>query len=117
MNPVPWNSLSPERRRVFDVLFSRDFPGRDALLSQLKTAMFEEVDEYGSLQIAASTGTSRAHVVERIPVEARGLDSDGIPVCFLLHVVDGLVTELQIYKADGSAIQLMPSADSLSLGR
>ena len=34
---------------------------------------------------------------------------------FLLHVVDGVVSELEIYKDDSSAIVAVPNADKLDL--
>jgi hypothetical protein len=48
-------------------------------------------------------------------VEASAIDGDGVPIYLLLHVVNGMVAELQIYKADGSPIQVMPLAEAFEV--
>jgi hypothetical protein len=40
---------------------------------------------------------------------------DGVPVYFLLHVVDGFVSELEIYKADGKSILALPEPGKIQL--
>lgn len=44
----------------------------------------------------------------RVPAEAWSQDSDGINIDVLLHVVNGRVKELEIYKADLSQIRQLP---------
>ena len=65
------------------------------------------IDEDGSLELCAETG-NKAQVITRVPVEAWAADTDGINVNFLLHVVDGVVKELEIYKSDSTPIIRMP---------
>ena len=45
-----------------------------------------------------------AGVVSRVPVEGEGIDSDGGTIAMLLHILDGVVVELEIYRADGEQI-------------
>jgi hypothetical protein len=47
----------------------------------------------------------RAKTRHRIPVEAQAVDADGVPIDVLLHVVDGVIKELEIYRVDGCPIQ------------
>jgi hypothetical protein len=67
------------------------------------------------LEIQRGDSGNRAAVKKRIPVEAEGLDEDGITVHFLLHVVDGFATELEVYKDDGSLIKRRPSPNDLKV--
>jgi hypothetical protein len=61
--------------------------------------------------------TPRAPVRTRIPVEAEGVDQDGVPIHFLLHVVDGFAKELEIYREDSGPVRRLPSPDTLELFR
>ena len=46
-----------------------------------------------------------------MPVEAEYLDVDGVPIWILLHVVDGLLNELEILRADSAKMQNFPRPD------
>lgn len=52
---------------------------------------------------------------ERIPVEAELPDNDGVSIHVLLHVVNGLLAELEIYKDDLSPIQESLCAEKIRL--
>jgi hypothetical protein len=105
--------LSEAERAIITRLLSLDFPGRDGLAEQLRSASVRPVDEYGSLAIETSGRPASVH--KRIPVEAEGRDEDGVAVYLLLHVVDGLASELEIYKADGSPLLRKVDASSLQV--
>lgn len=64
------------------------------------------IDVEGSLELVPAQGAPRAAVEDRVPVEAEIPDNDGINVRVLLHVVDGLLAELEIYKDDLTPIQI-----------
>jgi len=97
-------------RAIFELLLDAPFVGRDEIREQLAQCLVRAIDEDGSVQIKAS-GT-KAVVERRIPVEAVFTDSDGVFCHILLHVVDGLVNELEVYKDDPSRVidVLDPSA-------
>lgn len=99
-------------------LFSRftevTFPGSDVIKRQLEQCQVGVIDEGGSLRIHTPV-QEKAAVLYRVPVEANAKDIDGAPIGFILHVVDGIVHELEIVKADGSPIRSMPSIDALDL--
>ena len=80
-------------------LLSQPFPGRDALTEQLQAVRVRTIDADGSLELRP-TGGPRADVVRRIPVEAESFDGEGATVHLLLHVVDGQMKELEIYRED-----------------
>jgi hypothetical protein len=100
---------------LLGLLLSREFPGRDEVANQLKNARVRTIDEYGSLEILPSPPTTPASVTQRVAVEAQGADADDVPIHVLLHVVDGRVAELQIHKADGAPIRVMPAAHNFEI--
>jgi hypothetical protein len=102
--------LTEREQQLLAHLLSTEFPGREEIQNQLLNAQVRTIDENGSLEIRG-TGTQSAPVVNRVPVEAEGKDTDGVPVYALLHVVDGNVAELELYKADGSPIRSWPNDD------
>lgn len=95
--------LTQDEKWLIGILLREPFPGSDAILHQMRNCRVSEIDSNGSLQIQATDGP---HVVSkfRIPVEAEFIDSDGVTAHVLLHVVDGRVTELEVYKDDSSAL-------------
>jgi hypothetical protein len=111
-------TLKPNERQIIERLLQDPFPGRDELRAQIFKSRVEPIDEYGdeygSLKFEVEDGP-KAKVTQRVPVDARANDSDGVPIEFLLHVVDGLVRELEIYKADGSPIMRHPVASDLQV--
>jgi hypothetical protein len=95
------------------------FLGRDELVQQLSDLRVRRIDEDGSFALLVTKGV-RAPVRERIPVEARYKDVDVEPengpyVYALLHVVDGRMTELEIFKEDGSPIIEQPNPETLEV--
>jgi hypothetical protein len=56
-----------------------------------------------------------AVVERRIPVEAELKDADGVTIHVLLHVLDGLLNELEVYRDDSGPIQRQISPEELDL--
>lgn len=54
-----------------------------------------------------------AKVIRRIPVEAEAEDSDGATIHLLLHVVDGYMKELELYRDGVGAVKRLPAAEDL----
>jgi hypothetical protein len=106
-------SLKANESKVLSKLLSVNFEGCAELREQINTATAMPTgdnDNYGSIYL--KTKSSRPAIVKsRIPVEAITYDSDGKSIEVLLHVVDGLVNELEIFKSDGSAL-LSPTIDT-----
>jgi hypothetical protein len=67
------------------------------------------------LALAPEPETLRAEVVRRIPVEAEFDDQDGVGVHVLLHVLDGYLNELEIYREDSSPLQREPDPEDFRL--
>jgi hypothetical protein len=94
-------------------LLEEDFPGRDALREQVADLRVRPLDAEGSLQLRASG--PRAEVKERVPVEAMLEDVDSVAIHVILHVVDGLMNELEIYKDDLKAPRRQLSPEDFRL--
>lgn len=105
-----WRPLSERERALLAHLLSFDFVGRDALNDQLQAALVSQIASESGL--AFRTAGPSAQVKQRVPVEGRyidgPLDAGGASVEVLLHVVDGRMTELEVYKVDGSPILTGP---------
>ncbi|MBB4226871.1 hypothetical protein GGD56_000691 [Rhizobium mongolense] len=78
---------------------------------QLLSARVSPIDRQGSLQFRV-VGPA-APVETRVPTEAHyfdGPDRNGGPaVHLLIHVVEGKLHELEVYKDDGTAITALPA--------
>jgi len=94
-------------------LISSGFQGSVELMEQLATARVAPIDEDGSLHLRPTT-VSLAPVRRRIPVEATYTDDDGVGVHVLIHVINGLLDELEIYREDSEPI-LIPATEASNL--
>src|SRR4051812_7126096 len=86
-----------EEQRLIQRLLQVDFVGRGELRLQLNGARVRQIDDDGSLEFEPSVAAVPALVTKRVPVEAEGVDIDGIGLHVLLHVVEGTIKELEIY--------------------
>jgi hypothetical protein len=107
-------TLTDDELKLLNRLLAEDFPGRDEIAEQIKSAQAEQIDGNGSLKFFVS---STAPVVTRfrIPAEGEFEDADGTTIHVLLHVVNGVIDELEVYKDDSSAVISMPDAKHLRL--
>lgn len=107
---------NPELRRPSEAemslltrLLSGDFPGAPMLRRQLADLCVDPIDDDGSLRLRPTASTVPAAVSRRIPVEARYPDVDGVFVHVLMHVVGGVLDELEVYREDSGPVLLAPS--------
>ena len=89
------------------MLTSANFLGRAEVLAQLQSCHVRTIDGEGGLEIRTACD-QQAVVRYRVCIELYGPDLDGTQISVMLHVVDGFVREIEIYKLDGSPIQRMP---------
>jgi hypothetical protein len=109
----PWRALEPGETAVLNLLLAADFPGRSGLAVQALSALVRRIDGEGSLSFQVDG--LRAEVRGRVPVEASYHDGSGQgqqrpAVNLLLHVVEGWLHELEVYKDNGSDILIGPFA-------
>jgi hypothetical protein len=121
-NPDRYYAISPreltarERDTIF-ALLAKPFVGRDALLQQLPAALVV-MESTRSASIVVKVDQSLAppaSTSERVPAEAHGQDSDGMWFEVLLHVVDGYMDELEIWRGDLGPIMLLPEPSTLDI--
>lgn len=88
------------------LLGSIDFPGRDALISQLKNAKVIGNCLCGckTIDIKIDSVSPRFPYSIRVPVEMLVHNDKSAPVVFYLHVIDGYIKELEVFKADSERI-------------
>jgi hypothetical protein len=72
------------------------------LRQQLNTARTRGVDADGSFRVHTG-GPPWNKSSERVPIEAQVVDQDDIPTKVLMHVLDELIREIEIYRVDGKA--------------
>lgn len=104
-----WRPLEPRERAVLDRLLTAEFPGRDRLAAQARTALVRQIDDEGSLRFRVEGAP--AVVTGRVPAEGSYQDGDdpfGPRVNLLLHVVGGRLHELEVFKDDSMSIHLGP---------
>jgi hypothetical protein len=106
--------MTYDERRILDRIFAQLPAAKEELEEQARASKVISLDEDGSLQfgVAPSIPPS-AKLADRVPVTAIFDDDDGIPVYLLLHIQEGKLFELEIYKADGSKIISAPVAEKL----
>jgi len=95
-------------------LLEKDFPGRDVLVEQVADCLARPVDSDGCLEFRVSSHV-RADVKWSIPTEGHVPDADGVAINILLHVADGQLKELEIYKNDNSTVIKMPDPAALEI--
>lgn len=86
------------------LLLNREFPGAPELRAQLSGLEVASIDADGSLSLYPRPDSPVAKVDDRVPVEGAYPDNDGTRVHVLVHVVDGRLQELELYREDGKTV-------------
>ena len=92
-----------------ETLLSEDFLGRVEIINQINCA--EILREYTEFYMALKFKVDNNKVQKiqtniRVPVEMRVHRTGQVPIQFLLHIVQGYVSELEIFNADSSKIDM-----------
>jgi len=109
--------INESERQILDRLLHTDFPGAVELRVQAGRSQIDRLDIAGGpvFEFNFTSDVERASVSYPVPVEAEGVDQDGAQMHLLLHVRDGVLKELEIYREDGQQIQCLPKADSVNV--
>jgi regulator of RNase E activity RraB len=106
---LPPRHLTPIEESVLSHLFSVAFPGRDQLITQASHATVSvECLTCPTIEFSIPTSLPQAPVVRRVPVEAALPDERTGGTHILLHVQDGFLRELEIFRGDGSRVSEIP---------
>ena len=107
-----FRALTARELEILEKLLEPEFPGRDELRQQVGSLTARQLFQDGTLDLNCGA-TLRAPVTCRVPTEGEYFDADGFRVNVLLHVVDGLMNELEILKLHPSKIINPPEARNL----
>ena len=99
---------------MLERLLEADFSGRDELTPLLRSVIVRSIDEDCGLELESQV-QGKAPVTKRIPVEAEGIDEDGVVIHMLLHVVDGRPVELEFFREDGTTVKKVPDPSAFAL--
>jgi hypothetical protein len=110
-----YRELTLEEHEILQRLLMEDFPGKREVSKQVGESLVQTIDENGSLRFRVLTDVKAPKVRSRIPVEGECKDIDGVLIHFLLHVVDDVVRELEIFKEDNSELRTWPNSNSISV--
>lgn len=115
-----YRDLTKREKEIIIFLLKNDFPGRNEIFKQIEYSKVRVINEYkdnwGSLEFKIKIDI-KAPVVERIPVQASTVDSDGVPIQIFLHIVNGKIDELEIIKVDNKAIIKTIEAKDLKIDK
>jgi hypothetical protein len=106
--------ISANETRIFERLLECEFPGREEIRRQLSGLQVTPVDDNGWLGLKPAR-TGAAEVRYCVPIEGSYPDQDGALIHILLHVVDGYISDLEVFKEDGSKVVSPPLASKLKL--
>ena len=105
--PRPLTALE---RAVLDLLLSEPFPGRDELRDQAADVKVNGGCDCGCATVdllVSGDSIPPAPVLRRVPVEATTTAGPAADV--LLHVVNGRLNELEVFRHDGEPAALPDS--------
>lgn len=108
-----YQNIYEKEQQWINRLMDVEFQGKDILLRQLSKANFIYKQEYAFISLKFKVeGVIEPYPYHvRVPVEMRAFQNSTAPIVFLLHVVNGIIDELEIITADLTRID----ADSIQL--
>lgn len=105
---------------VLDRVLRIPFEGRDNALLQVRSARVEaECLHCPTVWLTVDTLSSEVitkggrPLVGILPCELEGRDADGMPISILIHVREGYVYELEVFRVDGNPLLALPHARTL----
>ena len=114
---APPRPLNRAERDLLHFLLEAPFEGRDALRSQVDGArVAEECKTCPTVTLGVDPALARASTPARVPVEAESVCRWGAEaIHVLLHVADGYLAEIELFRFDHGHIGQMPRPDELRL--
>ena len=111
--------LSSIERHILNRLTSVVLPDGDFLKRQVDACLVRTIDEFGSLEFSVSSN-ERYDDADGPLVTAQQEDVGTVPlqgpyINFILFLRGGMLTELQIYKDDGTPIRAIYDPDKFIL--
>src|SRR5439155_6935015 len=112
--------LHPEEQELLGLLLSSEhpFPGQAELRAQLPYTRVDAVLANGNPTVYLDVDRSRctpAPVRTRVPVSAQWPGPDGYPCEVLVHVVEGYLTELELFCYGDEPLRSLPASAELTI--
>ncbi len=110
-----YRKINEKEQQWIDSLMNVEFQGKDILLNQFSKAKIVYKQEYAFISIKFKVeGKIEPYPFHvRVPIEMRAFQKASAPIVFLLHIVGGVINELEIITADSTQIE----ADNIELTR
>ncbi len=106
---IPHTLTDYERGLLVNVLVEGESTLRDVLLTQAESARITWVESRGQPAILFAVPNSMPRVSNSgVVAELERADKDGVCIHMLLHVSEGLLSELEVYREDGDALIELP---------
>lgn len=101
-----YRKLNEKELQWIDKLMDVEFQGKNILLKQLSMAKIIYKQEYAFISIKFKVeGDIEPYPYHvRVPVEMRAFQQFSAPIIFLMHIVNGIIDELEIITADSAQI-------------
>ena len=96
-------------------IFETEFIGAEVLWLQIlnSSVVYKQKYAFASLKFHVEECLEKYPFRLRVPVEMRAFQKEAAPVIFLLHVLKGVVDELEIFTADSSRL----NAENINLDK
>jgi hypothetical protein len=105
-----YRRLTTAERLLLGLMLRHPFQGSEALARQAFHAgtRVRRRDDDGSIEFLVPPAVAASEVDDRVPIGARAVDADGTVVRALLHVQNGMITELELFREDGETLEGIP---------
>jgi len=102
-----YRGLNIREQEWLDKLLNIEFKGKDILMKQISESKVAYEQEYAfiSLKFNIEKEVEQYPYQVRVPVEMRAYQNESAPIVFLLHIIGGIINELEIISADSSEIK------------
>lgn len=108
--------LNKQERSLIFHLLSISFPGCNELQEQIDESLVLYECEYcPTIELIVNRSATNAQVRRRVPVEGEGFDEDGVKIHFLVHVVEGYLSEIEFFRDDSERIRQLPEISSIKV--
>jgi hypothetical protein len=98
--------LSDDEWKILNKMMSVDFIGKEIIIKQLNASRVVNYCPCGckTVDIKVDINLPQYKFDKRVPVELRTFSKSGVPIIASIHVINGYVEELEIYRADSEEI-------------
>jgi hypothetical protein len=109
--------LNREESALLDFLLTDDSPRVECLSKQKpQVRVSAECRDCRTIELTvAAADVPERHVTTGVVSEALGRDEDGEPIQVLLHVRDGFLAEIEVFRYDDRDVTAFPATSSLRL--